>query len=586
MLTTQHRVVRCAAALALASGLASTSLGADAHYRVVARTGQAAPGGGVFSEFSAPVITPSGRVAFKAALNGGFNPSGLWSEGVAGMNNLALAARQGDPIPGVANTLIGSLDPDTGTPIMNAAGEVAFAVEIAGDQEVFGDYAILTHGAGGVDVIAAPGQLVSLPCGGFGCQRWMTDINRHYYAFNDAGQVLFHADIDGTGVNADNDHLVLFGDGGPVDVLLREGDAPPNTIGVEYTGSYWHQPHLNDNGVALIRNMLVDGAGTASYWSAWRGVPGDFSLIAAQTWTTPEGGEFGGHWIGGGEMSINNDGDALFGQVAYFSEFDQRFGIWLESEGAIEAICFEGMPAPGGHTYQQPEHFSGEINTNGDTLFRAFIQGPGVTSDSDFVLVRRLANGAQTIIAREGAQAPGLFNGVTMQYVGWFGDALLNDGRVVFGSNLEGPGISEFNETALWITRPGAVPALLLQKGQALVVGGAIRNVEEFYPVLGLGADSGYERSVSELGQVSMLVRFTDGTEAIIVASPKGVCPGDVNGDGAVDFLDLNIVLSAFNTSGDVVPGDIDLDGEVDFADLNLVLNSFNENCETGPVAR
>lgn len=586
MLRNQHRLVRCAAALALASGLASTTLGADAHYRVVARTGQAAPGGGQFAILGVPVISPGGRVAFKGTLSGVFAPTGLWSEGVAGMNNLQLAARQGNPIPGVANTHIGSLHPGAGLPIMNAVGEVAFGLEIVGDQAAFGDYAILTHGAGGLDAVAAPGQLISLPCAGFGCQRWLTDIDPYNFAFNAAGQVALHAAIAGAGVNGDNDQLVLRADSGGLQALLREGDAPPGTFGVEYSGSSQNQPHLNDNGEALIRNHLIDPVAPASFWSVSRGVPGDMSIVAAQTWTTPMGGEFGGGWFGGGLMGFNSAGDALFVQSAYFAEDDQRTGLWLESDGAIEAICFDGMPAPGGFEYVEPDGFTGEINTHGDILFLALIQGPGVTFDSDSVLVRRDADDDSTMIVREGAQVPGFLAGVHYTSIGWDGSALLSDGRVAYTGTLNGPGIHAGNDLGLWITRPNATPALLMREGQAMVIGGQLRNVEFFAALLGHGAESGYEIGLSQLGQVAMLVTFTDGTQAVIVASPRAACPGDVNGDGAVDFLDLNTVLSAFNTSGDVVPGDLDLDGDVDFADLNMVLNSFNESCDFGPVAR
>ncbi len=52
--------------------------------------------------------------------------------------------------------------------------------------------------------------------------------------------------------------------------------------------------------------------------------------------------------------------------------------------------------------------------------------------------------------------------------------------------------------------------------------------------------------------------------------------PGDADGDGDVDFADLNIVLSEFNTTGQNLAGDLDGDGDVDFADLNLVLSNFN----------
>ncbi|MBL0922235.1 MAG: hypothetical protein IBJ10_08925 [Phycisphaerales bacterium] len=60
-------------------------------------------------------------------------------------------------------------------------------------------------------------------------------------------------------------------------------------------------------------------------------------------------------------------------------------------------------------------------------------------------------------------------------------------------------------------------------------------------------------------------------------------CPGDANGDGAVDMADLMLVVDAFNTA----PGepafnpnaDFDLSGAVDFRDLNLVIAAFNQDC-------
>lgn len=51
-------------------------------------------------------------------------------------------------------------------------------------------------------------------------------------------------------------------------------------------------------------------------------------------------------------------------------------------------------------------------------------------------------------------------------------------------------------------------------------------------------------------------------------------CVGDINGDGDVDFTDLNILLAAFGTSGSV-PGDIDGDGQVTFSDLTILLSAW-----------
>lgn len=50
---------------------------------------------------------------------------------------------------------------------------------------------------------------------------------------------------------------------------------------------------------------------------------------------------------------------------------------------------------------------------------------------------------------------------------------------------------------------------------------------------------------------------------------------GDTNGDGVVNFSDLNMVLSQFGQSGAGLAGDVTGDGTVNFADLNAVLSTF-----------
>lgn len=58
-----------------------------------------------------------------------------------------------------------------------------------------------------------------------------------------------------------------------------------------------------------------------------------------------------------------------------------------------------------------------------------------------------------------------------------------------------------------------------------------------------------------------------------------GDCPGDVTGDGFIDFTDLNILLASFGDIGTGLPADINGDGVVGFTDLNILLTSFGESC-------
>lgn len=56
-------------------------------------------------------------------------------------------------------------------------------------------------------------------------------------------------------------------------------------------------------------------------------------------------------------------------------------------------------------------------------------------------------------------------------------------------------------------------------------------------------------------------------------------CPGDVNGDGAVDFTDLNAILVYFGQAGPGFPADLNGDEAVGFSDLNEALVFFGQSC-------
>lgn len=63
-----------------------------------------------------------------------------------------------------------------------------------------------------------------------------------------------------------------------------------------------------------------------------------------------------------------------------------------------------------------------------------------------------------------------------------------------------------------------------------------------------------------------------------IVASFTTRLQADLNGSGAVDFADLNLVLSQFGQSGSGLIGDVDASGTVNFTDLNIVLGAFGQS--------
>ncbi len=72
----------------------------------------------------------------------------------------------------------------------------------------------------------------------------------------------------------------------------------------------------------------------------------------------------------------------------------------------------------------------------------------------------------------------------------------------------------------------------------------------------------------------------TGGIQSFVIYL-NNACAGDTNGDGIVNFTDLNAVLASFGQTGEGLPGDVNGDGVVNFTDLNEVLANFGADCNT-----
>lgn len=113
----------------------------------------------------------------------------------------------------------------------------------------------------------------------------------------------------------------------------------------------------------------------------------------------------------------------------------------------------------------------------------------------------------------------------------------------------------------------------------AIVGDGVFSNQIEHTSVLGSGSLSSFGRDAA--GEL-YIIRY-GGTVVKIVSNEQPLA-GDVNGDRAVNFTDLNITLSNFGASGGPTgvgnfPGDANGDGAVNFADLNIELSNFGLSC-------
>lgn len=124
----------------------------------------------------------------------------------------------------------------------------------------------------------------------------------------------------------------------------------------------------------------------------------------------------------------------------------------------------------------------------------------------------------------------------------------------------------------LTLQRPAAEPALELVVNPGLQPDWPGALVHEAGLVLGLSAaDSGVMQPLLRLDgpgepQEADIARLLSSVNAV---------PGDLTGDGVVDFLDLLELAAAFGSRGVNLPADLDGDGTVTLEDLRLLRDNY-----------
>ena len=572
---TKH-ISRLAVSLLAAAG-AATSVGAgviippqlqtDAAYRVVAYTGQAAPGGGVWTEFGLPAMSETGRVAFVGEVQGILIQTGIWSEGHSGAGNLQPVVREFQSVPSLTPMTYGEFQSIFHTPVMSESGDIAFGVPLVGNSVTDNsDRGVLRHIGGQLEVVALP----FWPAPGGGLFESITNLP----SMNNVGEVVFHSSLIGGGVQESNNSGVYRDGAGPTELVFREGDAiasMPNSFMGGVSGLIMS---INDNGVVGLQNWYSDNG--QGRWSTWRAEPGGMSLsdvIARQNDASPAGPVYGGGLFGLGQVSINNAGDAVFAQTAALGT-PVETGVWLDQNGVESAVGHWGMAGPLGIEFRSVYPFTNAINGDGRVVFRSTIDAPGF-QNGDSGLFYRDGAGAAQIVAIAGQAAPSMPAGVEFGH----GDnftmvAINNNGRIAYQAHIDGPGIMNDNDFALWVSRGSFGDAdLVLYEGQNMSVGGQLRTINNYNYIVGAGPESGRRASFNDNNQVALRVNFTDNTTAIIVATVAALCAGDLNGDGIVDGADLATLLALWGACGDeFCSADLNLDGQVNGADLASLL--------------
>jgi hypothetical protein len=432
---------------------------------LIAREGSFAPDAAgaatatVFGAFSDPVVNASGRLAFRGTLRVGVsgvsaaNAAGLWAQGNSG---LALVARQGEQAPGL----------DTGAKfasfqqfVLPDAGGLVFLAKVAGTGVTSANNAGLwaVDGGGVLQLVAQKGDTVSVN----GTDKKITAFTLFSKVPFSAGQTRSFATDGGLLFRA------TFSD---LSTALLSKDFGSATLNVV---TYKNEVLTIDPIGAKLKNPIT-GAVNADLAVAFR------SSLSG-----------GGVTLGENQAVFRKDSGGL-------KIIAQKSFLAPDTGGVI----FGGFSDPA-------------INDLGEVAFRATLKGTGGVSVTGKAFGLWIGDDATTLllVVRQGDPPPSVPGSVKFAAFKQF--CAPAEGGLVFLANIAGSGITTANNQGLWQRDAGGSLDLLVRKGDTLKVDGANRKVSSiivFKTSLYCGAQG---RNVSPNGSVALLLKFTDGYQAI-----------------------------------------------------------------------
>lgn len=169
-----------------------------------------------------------------------------------------------------------------------------------------------------------------------------------------------------------------------------------------------------------------------------------------------------------------------------------------------------------------------------------------------------------------GSLETGFFKAVRTSPAAYELELLLSSGDVVAGEN---------SQTSYEIV------ALALADADSIASGGFHGGsiVQQATP--GIDPFSASDAGAFGGAAVAATIRYDRGAgvfeeyDALLFVGADCSLEGDTNGDGQVNFTDLNAVLATFGQAGVGLAGDVNGDNQVNFTDLNIILAGFGQSC-------
>ncbi|BBO31860.1 DUF7453 family protein [Lacipirellula parvula] len=554
---------------------ALTNLPAIAADRIVAQTGDSAPGTtGQFSTFfitadgpSPPVLNNAGRVAFSATLTNNFggvtapNDTGVWSDGGGA---LALVAREGSAAPGGP---AGALFRRAANPVINSSGAVAFGgllrENVAG-VTLDSNSGIWSNAGGPLQMIAREGtQAVDTPAG----VDFATLID---LTLNNAGQTAFRGTVRGAGVDATNEPGIWAQNESLLHLVARGGQHAAGTpAGTSFKSFFNSHPSMNQNGAIAFRASIQGtGVGSGNDVGIWARRNNALSLVAREG-SQAAGLEAGRlHRYFATDPVLNASGTMAYVSQTWKTNAYDYPVIYVENDGVATPVVRSGDVAPGSTWNTSFFDFSSLLlNNRGDIAFQSLL-----SSGMESIWVRK--QGSLQRLALQGTLAPGADGASFLS----FSDLAFNNaGQVAFVATLSGSGIYEWNDAGIWASTPAGELRLVAVEEQSWDSFDLFSSLDGLFFEGGSGNGDGQRSGFNDRGELAYLATYSSGGNRLIVSDKVALSPVDFDGNGAVDGGDFLAWQRGYGKTTGALPahGDANGDGDVDAADLAAWRNAF-----------
>jgi len=333
---------------------------------------------------------------------------------------------------------------------------------------------------------------------------------------DDAGHVLFAADVAGEDVDDLTNGTIYSDRTGTLSLLVREGDQAPFGNLVLYesltspafngSGLYAFGAALDINAgpeettVGLFQELeqgflvpfALDGTTAPGDVILMNLTPAPFNDLGQSAFVATDGA---GLWVTGGDdglipialagetlvgmpkgtqvMHLSTPTLAADGNVAFHASYELPanegpellHGLWATGEGLLK-LAAEDDQAPGfdeGVTFDEVTR-TPSIVAGGLAAFFAKVKGPGIDTSNDGAIWTGIPGEIETV-AREGEDAPDIDGAVFSRLEGRV--ALAGAGAVAFAAHVTGDEVTTQDNSGIWAGTPGSL-SLLVREGDGV----------------------------------------------------------------------------------------------------------------------